>query len=211
MKRKKEIPSPTEVQTMELNVIYSMAAEKMRQGSSIDVIDARLDMRPRNKPSDLRRKKSERYAMHFTISTLGTLTTYQATIDFAWYFCRMEAHQEEVKLKAEIWNLERQAEDGTEEEEEETEETPKIKEEKKDEITENGKDEEDAGEAVDSELFFSAPPTSFYTGAPFGASFGNALAITGGGVGPAFAFDLFSPLHLDRILTKVAGGSAHPN
>ena len=47
MKRTSKIPSLSEAQSMELNVIYSMVNEKLRQDNDIDVISARLDMRPK--------------------------------------------------------------------------------------------------------------------------------------------------------------------
>ena len=42
---------------MELNVMYAMVNERLRQQSPIEVIDARLDMRPGQKAMDSRRAR----------------------------------------------------------------------------------------------------------------------------------------------------------
>ena len=45
MKRTSEIPPTKEAQSMELNVIYAMVNERLRQEITIETIDSRLDMR----------------------------------------------------------------------------------------------------------------------------------------------------------------------
>ena len=79
--------------------------------------------------------------------------------------CRLKTMQEDAKLKAEMWNLERQAEDGEEDDDDEEEEEKEKTEEKKEtpkkekkaegekeEIKENGKDEEEDGERMETEV-----------------------------------------------------------